>query len=70
MMKDPLIDETRRTRRKISDELEPDLVGLAEHYAEIETRFAKPVLTAKDHKTKRAKNITEQAGPAEWSTIR
>ena len=70
MMNDPLIDEIRRARREISDELGPDLFGLAEHYAEIETRFVKPALTAKDHKTKRTKNITEQAGPTERSTVR
>ncbi len=70
MMNDPLIDEIRRARREISDDLGPSLFGIVKHYAEIETRFVKPALTAKDHKTKRTKNITEPAGPAEWSTIR
>lgn len=70
MMNDLLIDEIRRARREISVELGPDLAGLVEHYAGIEARFLKPPLTAKDHKSKRVKKITEQAGPAEWSTIR
>ena len=70
MINDPLIDEIRRARSEISDELGPDLIGLVEHYAEIETRFVKPALTAKDYKTKRTKNITEQSGPAESSIIR
>ena len=70
MMDDPLIDEIRRARRQISDELGPDLVGFVEHYAEIETRFVRPALTAKDHKPKGTKNIPEQAGPAEPSTVR
>ena len=64
-MNDPLIDEIRRARREISDELGPDLAGLVEHYAEIEMRFVKPALTANDHKSKRAKNITEQGAQRE-----
>ena len=35
-MNDPLIDEIRRARREISDEIGPDLVGLVEHYADTE----------------------------------
>ena len=65
MMNDPLIDEIRRARREISDELGPDLAGLVEHYAEIETRFVKPALTANDHKSQRAKKITEQGAQRE-----
>ena len=60
MINDPLIDEIRRARSEISDELGPDLIGLVEHYAEIETRFVKPALTSKDHKTERTKSITVQ----------
>ena len=69
-MNDPLIDEIRRVRREISDELGPDLAGLVEHYAEIETRFVKPALTAKDRQSNRPKNLTEQNDPAEPSTVR
>ena len=55
-MNDPLIDEIRRARRQISDELGPDLVGFVEHYAEIETRFARavePRPCASVHRTRR-----------------
>ena len=60
MMNDPLIDEIRRARREISDELGPDLAGFVEQYAEIETRFLKPALKANDHKSQVARKITEQ----------
>ena len=64
-MNDPLIDEIRRARREISHELGPDLESLVEHYAEIETRFVNPALTANDHKSKSAKKITEQGAQRE-----
>ncbi len=60
-MNDPLIDEIRRARREISDELGPDLAGFVERYAEIETRFRKPALTANDLKSKKSKKIAEDA---------
>ena len=69
-MNDPLIDEIRRVRHEISDELGPDLAGFVEHYAEIETRFVKPAPLGKDHKSERTKKITEQNGPAECSAVR
>jgi hypothetical protein len=34
-MNDPLIDEIRRARREISDEIGPDLVGLVELYCDV-----------------------------------
>ena len=59
-MNDPLIDEIRRARREISNEVGPDLIGLVERYAKIESRFAKPALTAKDQKNKKVKKDTER----------
>ena len=67
-MNDPLIDEIRRARREISDELGPDLVRLVEHYTEIESQFMKPVLTAKDHRSGRVKAKSEQIGQSEART--
>jgi hypothetical protein len=69
-MNDPLIDEIRRARREISDEIGPDLVGLVEHYAEIERHFLKPALTAKEHISNRVNKLTEQDGPADRNTVR
>jgi hypothetical protein len=62
MMNDPLIDEIRRARREISDELGPDLDGLVERYASLESRFTRPCLTPKDRRPKRC---TEAAKPGE-----
>jgi hypothetical protein len=67
MMNDPLIDEIRRVRCEISDELGPDLIGFVEHYAKIETRFVKPAITAEDHNSNRVKKITDQSGQREAS---
>lgn len=50
-MNDPLVDEIRRVRREISDELGPELAGLVERYARFETRFSKPPLMVKDRRT-------------------
>ena len=50
-MNDPLVDEIRRVRRQISDELGPNLDGLVDRYSSIENRFTKPPLTTKDRRT-------------------
>ena len=58
-MNDPLIDEIRRVRREISDELGSDLAGLVERYAKIENRFTKPPLTAQDRRTIRCTDVAK-----------
>ena len=58
-MNDPLIDEIRRVRRQISDELGPDLSGLVERYGSLENRFTKPPLTTQDRRAIRCTGTAE-----------
>ena len=63
-MNDPLIDEIRRVRREISNELGPDLAGLVERYAKIENRFTKPPLTAQDRRSLHITRVAESGALA------
>ncbi len=40
MTNDPVIDEVRRVRKIISDEIGSNLAGLAEHYSKFDSRFS------------------------------
>jgi len=50
-MNDPVIDEVRRVRREISDEVGSNLQSLIDRYCDLDTRFEKSPLTRKDRRT-------------------
>ncbi len=53
-MTDPVIDEVRRVRKLISDEIGPDLVGLVDHYAKLRSRFKRKPVDPIDRRTNRS----------------
>ncbi len=64
-MTDPTIDAVRKVRREISAELGPELLGLVDRYAQMESRFIRSPLTPKDRRTIRR---PEAAKPSDLTT--
>ena len=62
-MNDPVIDEVRRVRRLIAAEFDPELNGLVEHYAKIESRFKRHPILPTDRRTKHCTEVAEQPLP-------
>lgn len=58
-MDDPTIDEVRRVRREISSEFGPDLTGMVERYAAMESKFKRSALTPKNRRTKDCTKVTD-----------
>ncbi len=58
-MTDPLIDEIRRVRHQISDEVGSNLDSLIDRYRQFETRFTNAPLTRKDRRTKDCTGVTD-----------
>ena len=51
MTTDPVIDEVRRVRKLISDEIGPDLRGLVDHYSKYQSRFKRKPIDPTDRRT-------------------
>ncbi len=68
MMTDPVIDEVRRVRKLISDEIGPDLAGLVDHYAELQSRFKRKPVDPTDRRTKHCIEVADQPLPDGGST--
>ena len=62
-MTDPVIDEVRRVRKLISDEIGPDLVGLVDHYAKLQSRFKRKPVDPMDRRTKHCIEVADQPLP-------
>ena len=62
-MTDPVIDEVRRVRKLISDEIGPDLVSLVDHYAKLQSRFKRKPVDPMDRRTKHCIEVTDQPLP-------
>jgi len=58
-MNDPVIDEVRRVRKLISDEIGSDLCDLVEHYAKYQSRFKRKSVQPTDHAKKRSVELTD-----------
>ena len=63
MMIDPVVDEVRRVRKLISDEIGPDLVGLVDHYAKLQSRFKRNPIDLTDRRTKHCIEVADQPLP-------
>ena len=67
-MNDPLIDEIRRVRHAISNEVGANLESLIDRYAKLESRFASSPLTQKDRRTKDCTEVADsEVGDGESS---
>jgi hypothetical protein len=44
-MNDPVIDEVRRVRLAISDQIGPDLTNMVDYFAKAEGRFKRPPIS-------------------------
>jgi len=60
-MNDPVIDEVRRVRREISDEVGSNLNSLIDRYRDLDTRFEKSPLTRADRRTKDCTGVADSA---------
>jgi hypothetical protein len=60
MMNDPVLEEVRRVRKLISNEIGPNLVGLVEHYAKYDSRFTAKAIEATDRRTKHCTEVADQ----------
>jgi hypothetical protein len=67
-MTDPVIDEVRRVRKLISDEIGPDLGGLVNHYAKYQSRFKRNPVDPTDRRTKHCIEVADQPLPDGGST--
>ena len=67
-MNDPVIDEVRRVRKLISDEIGPDLVGLVDHYAKLQSRFKRKPVAPTDRRTKHCIEVADQPLPDSGSS--
>ncbi len=63
-MNDPVIDEIRRVRRVISSEIGPELEGLVERYAKLESQFSKPAITQRTRRTAQSNGDATSAEPS------
>jgi FMN phosphatase YigB (HAD superfamily) len=63
MTNDPVLEEVRRVRKLISDEIGPELAGLVEHYAQYDSRFKAKAIDAPDRRTKHCTEVAEQTIP-------
>jgi len=61
-MIDPVIDEVRRVRREISDEVGSDLDSLIARYRELDSRFENSPLTGNDRRTIRCEGASKSGG--------
>ena len=52
MTNDPVLEEVRRVRKLISNEIGPDLVGLVDHYAKYDSRFTAKAIEVTDRRMK------------------
>jgi hypothetical protein len=59
-MNDPVIDEVRRVRKLISDEIGPELSGLVDHYAKYQSRFKRKPIHPTDRPSKRSNEVANQ----------
>ncbi len=57
-MNDPVINELRRVRLEISQEVGINLEGLVERYAKLESRFKKPACTPQDRGVWKGTEVT------------
>ena len=53
MTNDPVLEEVRRVRKLISNEIGPNVVGLVEHYAKYDSSFEGKAIEATDRRTNR-----------------
>jgi hypothetical protein len=67
-MNDPVIDEIRRVRRVISNEIGPDLSRMVEYYARAESQFKRPPITKGNRRTKHCIEVADQPLPDGGST--
>ncbi len=63
MTDDPVLEEVRRVRKLISDEIGPNLTGLVEHYAQYESRFKAKAIDAPNRRTKHCPEVAGQPIP-------
>jgi len=61
-MNDPVIDEVRRVRRQISNEVGSDLDSLISRYRDLDKRFERPALIRKDRRTIRCTGAEKSSG--------
>ena len=62
-MNDPVIDEVHRVRKLIAAEFGPDLNGMVEHYAKLESRFKRQPILPTARRTKHCIEVADQAFP-------
>ena len=62
-MNDPVIDEVHRVRKVIAAEFGPDLDGIVEHYAKLESRFKRKPILPTDQRSKHSIEVTDQPLP-------
>ena len=63
MTNDPVLEEVRRVRKLISNEIGPNLVGLVEHYAKYDSRFKVKAIEETDRRTKHCTEVADQPLP-------
>ncbi len=59
-MTDPVIDEVRRVRKLISDEIGPDLGNLVEHYASYQRKFKRVPISVSDRRAENSVEVAER----------
>ena len=67
-MNDPVIDEVRRVRKVIAAEFCPELDGMVEHYAKLESRFKRQPIPPTDRRTKHCIEGADQPLPDDGSS--
>jgi hypothetical protein len=60
---DPVLEEVRRARKLISDEIGLNLTGLVEHYTQDDSRFKAKAIDAPDRRTKHCTEVAGQPIP-------
>ena len=60
MTNDPVLEEVRRVRKLISNEIGPNLEGLVEHYARYDSKFKGKAIDATDRRPKHCIEVADQ----------
>ena len=63
MTNDPVLEEVRRVRKLISNEIGPNLEGLVEHYARYDSKFTGKAIEATDRRIKHCSEVDDQPLP-------
>jgi hypothetical protein len=65
---DPVIEELRRVRKLISNEIGANLAGLVEHYSKYDSRFKAKAIETTDRRKKHCIEVADQPLPDGGST--